>query len=52
MSWGTENAIKKLGYVPDVIYDKGGIGKEAMIRVLGKNPMDVVEKIRKLTYAL
>jgi len=26
---------KEGGQIPDVIYDKGGVGKEAMIRVIG-----------------
>ena len=44
MEWGTKEVVKKLGYVPDIIFDKGGLGKEPMIRILGKNPKDVVEK--------
>ena len=44
MEWGTKETIKKLGYVPDVIFDKGGLGKEPMIRILGKNPEDVIDK--------
>ncbi|HIE34157.1 MAG TPA: bifunctional hydroxymethylpyrimidine kinase/phosphomethylpyrimidine kinase [Candidatus Altiarchaeales archaeon] len=43
MEWGTSHSIKKIGSVPDVIYDKGGLGKEAMIRILGKNALDVVD---------
>lgn len=46
MEWGTEFVIKQLGQVPDIIYDKGGIGKEAMIRILGKNPEDVLKKLK------
>jgi hydroxymethylpyrimidine/phosphomethylpyrimidine kinase len=45
MEWGTVMAIKKAGKVPDVIFDKGGIGKEPMIRVLGRDPFNVLEKI-------
>lgn len=41
MVWGTGHAIKKAGRVPDVIYDKGGMGKEAMVRILGENPLKV-----------
>lgn len=48
MEWGTEQAIKKLGYVPDFIYDKGAKGKEAMIRILGENPSDVLRKAEKI----
>ncbi|MDH7517973.1 MAG: bifunctional hydroxymethylpyrimidine kinase/phosphomethylpyrimidine kinase [Candidatus Thermoplasmatota archaeon] len=45
MEWGTKHVIQKLGFVPDVIYDEGCIGKEPMIRVLGKNPKDVLHKV-------
>jgi hydroxymethylpyrimidine/phosphomethylpyrimidine kinase len=46
MEWGTDTAIKEAGFIPDVIFDKGGHGKEPMIRILGKNPSDVLRKIR------
>ncbi|MEM2206299.1 MAG: thiamine-phosphate synthase family protein [Sulfolobales archaeon] len=43
--WGVEEAIKRVGYVPDVIYHKGDYGKEAMITVLGETPAEVVSKL-------
>jgi len=45
MEWGTKEVVKKLGYVPDVVFDKGGLGKEPMIRILGKNPEEVIDKV-------
>jgi hydroxymethylpyrimidine/phosphomethylpyrimidine kinase len=48
MEWGTKKTIQDLGFVPDMIYDKGSIGKEPMIRVLGKNPNEVVLKVYKI----
>ncbi len=48
MEWGTKHAIATLQQVPDIIYDTGSVGKEPMIRVLGKNPDDVLLKIKKL----
>ncbi|TLZ70864.1 MAG: bifunctional hydroxymethylpyrimidine kinase/phosphomethylpyrimidine kinase [Methanobacteriota archaeon] len=48
MEWGTEQAIRKLGRVPDVIADRGDVGKEAMVRVLGTEPKDVLRKVRRL----
>jgi hydroxymethylpyrimidine kinase/phosphomethylpyrimidine kinase len=45
MEWGTATAIERVGKVPDVIFDKGGMGKEPMIRILGHNPLEVLEKI-------
>jgi hydroxymethylpyrimidine/phosphomethylpyrimidine kinase len=51
MEWGTTHAIVALGRVPDVIYDIGSMGKEPMIRVVGKNPEDVLGKLKKLISA-
>jgi len=52
MEWGTETAIRVLGRVPDVIWDRGGHGKEGMIRVLGKDPASVVAKVRRIARRL
>lgn len=48
MEWGTEEAIRSVGRVPDIIYDLGGQGKVAMIRILGRNPSEVMEKLRRV----
>jgi hydroxymethylpyrimidine kinase / phosphomethylpyrimidine kinase / thiamine-phosphate diphosphorylase len=48
MEWGTKYVITEHGRLPDVIYDTGSVGKEPMIRVLGKNPEEVLLKIQKL----
>lgn len=45
MEWGTQQAIKKTTHTPDIIYDKGDIGKEPMIRILGTKPTDIIQKI-------
>jgi hydroxymethylpyrimidine/phosphomethylpyrimidine kinase len=47
MEWGTAAAIAKIGRVPDAIFDRGGMGKEPMIRVLGKDPKDVIAKLSR-----
>ncbi len=47
LEWGVGEVLRKTRRVPDFIYDEGGIGKEPMIRVLGRNPMEVVDKILK-----
>jgi len=47
LEWGVGDVLRKMKRVPDFIYDEGDVGKEPMIRVLGKNPMEVVEKILK-----
>ena len=48
LEWGVGEVLRKLKRVPDFIYDQGDVGKEPMIRVLGRNPLDVVQKILKL----
>jgi hydroxymethylpyrimidine/phosphomethylpyrimidine kinase len=45
LSWGVEAVLKKVNKIPDAIYDKGGWGKEPMIRILGKNPNEVIRKV-------
>jgi hydroxymethylpyrimidine/phosphomethylpyrimidine kinase len=47
LEWGVGEVLKKMKRVPDFIYDEGDVGKEPMIRVLGTNPMEVVDKIMK-----
>ncbi len=44
MEWGVGEVIKREGGVPSVIYDTGGVGKEAMIRLLGKDAIEVAGK--------
>ena len=44
MEWGTKKATEKFGRVPEIIYDRGGKGKEAMVRILGKDAGEVVER--------
>lgn len=44
-AWGAEQAIKKAGRVPDIIYHEGDWGKEPMIVVLGRDAQDVVKKV-------
>jgi hydroxymethylpyrimidine kinase / phosphomethylpyrimidine kinase / thiamine-phosphate diphosphorylase len=49
MEWGTAHATGEMGTVPDAIFDRGGVGKEPMIRILGKDPEDVLRKVRIIT---
>jgi hydroxymethylpyrimidine/phosphomethylpyrimidine kinase len=48
LSWGVSRVLENTSQVPDIIFDRGDIGKEPMLRVLGRNPGEVVEKILKL----
>jgi len=47
LEWGVGEVLRKMKRVPDFIYDEGDVGKEPMIRVLGRNPTEVIEKILK-----
>ena len=48
LEWGTAFAIRKCGFVPDIIFDKGGMQKEEMIRVIAEDIESLVEKILKI----
>jgi hydroxymethylpyrimidine/phosphomethylpyrimidine kinase len=48
LEWGTNQVLSHMQNVPDVIFDKGDMGKEPIIRVLGMNPLEVAEKILQL----
>ncbi len=48
LEWGTHQAITDCGYVPDIIFDLGGQGKEEMIRVLAQDIGELVEKVIKI----
>jgi hydroxymethylpyrimidine kinase/phosphomethylpyrimidine kinase len=49
LEWGVGEALRRSKSVPDFIYDEGDVGKEPMIRVLGKNPMEVIKKILQIS---
>ena len=48
LEWGVAEVLRKSKRVPDFIWDEGDVGKEPMIRVLGKNPQEVVHKILRV----
>jgi hydroxymethylpyrimidine kinase/phosphomethylpyrimidine kinase len=55
LSWGVASILDNLQsweQPPDLIGDKGEVGKEAMIRIIGEDPMRVVEKALALKTAL
>ena len=52
LAWGVASVLKPGEPPPDLIADKGEKGKEAMIRILGENPMQVAEKALALKNAL
>lgn len=48
LSWGVDQVLRKSKKFPDLIFDRGDVGKEPMIRVLGHDPQEVVSKVLKL----
>jgi hydroxymethylpyrimidine/phosphomethylpyrimidine kinase len=49
LPWSLKTAVEKTGgRVPDIIYDKGAVGKEPMIRILAPT---AVEAVRRLIHA-
>jgi hydroxymethylpyrimidine/phosphomethylpyrimidine kinase len=52
LEWGTRLALQGLETAPDIVYDRGDVGKEPMIRVLGTTPGEVVEKIIRIWRAV
>ena len=52
LRWGVEDIVRRVGYVPDIIYDEGDVGKEPMIRILGKSISEVIEKALKAIESL
>ena len=45
LAWAVDKVLAEAEEVPDVIYDEGGWGKEPMVRVLGRDPEEVVKKV-------
>ncbi|MEM2971395.1 MAG: bifunctional hydroxymethylpyrimidine kinase/phosphomethylpyrimidine kinase [Candidatus Bathyarchaeia archaeon] len=43
--WGVNQAIKRFGAIPDVIYHRGDVGKEPMIVVFGKDAISLARLV-------
>ena len=48
MQWLINESVKKRGKIPDIIWDKGAMGKEPMMRLFGKNSKDMISKLEKI----
>jgi hydroxymethylpyrimidine/phosphomethylpyrimidine kinase len=48
LEWGTEKVLSEEDSVPDIIFDRGEVGREPMICVLGRTPTEVVDKVLQL----
>lgn len=49
LSWGVNRVLQKAKRIPDIIFDRGDVGKEPMIRVLGRDPAEIVAKVLLLS---
>jgi len=50
--WGIHEAAERLGAVPDLIYHAGDWGKEPMITLFGRDPVEVAMKALKISHAM
>ena len=48
MQWLINKNYEKTGKIPDIIWDKGFIGKEPMIRLFGKSSEDIIKKLEEI----
>lgn len=48
LEWGTASVIEKMGVVPDAIFDRGEVGKEPVLRILARNPAEIVNMVLAL----
>ena len=52
LEWGTNDVLSRRKDIPDVIFDRGGQGKEPMVRILGKDPIDVADRVLAVSEAI
>ena len=50
LRWGIYNIVNDMEVPPDFIWDDGYWGKEPMIRVFGRNPEEVLNKIKDIIF--
>ncbi|NVM37368.1 MAG: bifunctional hydroxymethylpyrimidine kinase/phosphomethylpyrimidine kinase [Candidatus Lokiarchaeota archaeon] len=52
MQWLIKESFDKLGKIPDIIWDKGSLGKEPMMRLFGNNSSEMITKLKKIIKAI
>jgi hydroxymethylpyrimidine/phosphomethylpyrimidine kinase len=52
LEWGTTDALSRHKGIPDAVFDRGDVGKEPTIRILGHTPAEVADKVLKISKAL
>ncbi len=48
LEWGTARVIARMGRVPQVVFDRGEVGKEPVIRIIAENPAQLVDMVLAL----
>jgi len=48
MQWLIKESVERSGKIPDVIWDKGAMGKEPIIRLFAKTSKEMIEKLIKI----
>ena len=48
MQWLIKESIEQTGRIPDIIWDKGAIGKEPIIRVFAETSKNLIYKLEKI----
>ena len=52
LEWGTNSVLSGRGTIPDAIFDRGDVGKEPVVRILGQTPAQVTEKVLSISRRL
>ncbi len=52
MQWLIKKSVNEIGRIPDIVWDKGSIGKEPMLRLFGKTSKDVIKNLEKIILSI
>jgi len=52
LEWGTSSVLERCGKAPDAIYDEGDVGKEPMVRIFGRDAVEVARRVAAVARAL
>jgi len=52
LEWGTNFVLSRRHTIPDAIFDRGDVGKEPVIRILGQTPALVADKVLNISRKL
>ncbi len=52
LEWGTNSVLSRRHTIPDAIFDRGEVGKEPVVRILGQTPAQVADKVLNISRKL